>query len=120
MTLFSELPFQIQDLLQRQAYLIKNTVEKFRGSAERSSNKAINPRSLKRYPILKVYGTKVKDTRIKEMVELSSDSDVEDYVKRMEDIKGIVHEKKKVKPKIEKKTKSKNKQENDDVEENDE
>ncbi|CAD8182922.1 unnamed protein product [Paramecium pentaurelia] len=120
MTLFSELPFQIQDLLQRQAYLIKNTVEKFRGSAERSSNKAINPRSLKRYPILKIYGTKVKDVRIKEMVELSSDSDVEDYVKRMEEIKGIKHEKKKVKPKIEKNAKSKNQQENEDVEENEE
>lgn len=54
------------------------------------------------------------------MVELSSDSDVEDYVKRMEEIKGVKHEKKKVKPKIEKKTKSKNKQENEDVEENEE
>ncbi|CAK59659.1 unnamed protein product (macronuclear) [Paramecium tetraurelia] len=120
MTLFSELPFQIQDLLQRQAYLIKNTVEKFRGSAERSSNKAINPRSLKRYPILKVYGTKVKDVKIKEIVELSSDSDVEDYVKRMEEVKGVKHEKKKVKPKVEKKAKSKNQQENEDVEENEE
>lgn len=94
--------------MQRQAYLIKNTVEKFRGSAERSSNKAINPRSLKRYPILKVYGTKVKDVKIKEIVELSSDSDVEDYVKRMEEVKGVKHEKKKVKPKVEKKAKSKN------------
>lgn len=64
---------------------------------------------MKRYPILKIYGTKVKDVKIKEMVELSSDSDVEDYVKRMEEIKGIKHEKKKTKPKIEKNAKSKNK-----------
>ncbi|CAD8106362.1 unnamed protein product [Paramecium primaurelia] len=79
-SIFGEIPYEIQNLMQRHQYLIKSTIEKFMGSGEKQSSDNQGDDDIKRYPTQKIYGCLLQEQKTNQYEEISSDSDVEDYI----------------------------------------
>ena len=70
--------------MKRHEYLIKSTFERFRGSNKDTGADGKEQKDYKRYPVYKMFGSEVENVEEnpEDFVEVSSDSDVEDYIQR--------------------------------------
>ena len=83
-SIFGEVSYSIKALVNRHNYILKSTIDKFRGSKNKEDKDDAKAHD-KNYPIFKLYGCLLSDENLTKNNEdyenMSSDSEVEDYYK---------------------------------------